>query len=94
MLSKKILNYYLKKLYNNNNENGKINIDYWKEFDNNSFHYKEKSTKIKDIKNILNNKQTNDLNKYKYVYISEVDFLDKITLFPKSTVFFLFKNQF
>jgi hypothetical protein len=73
-----------KKLYNNNNENEKINIDYCKQINKNSFNYKKIS-----IKNILNNKQKNDLNKYKYVYIPELGFFEKITLFPKSTIFFI-----
>ena len=79
------------KLYNNNY---KIDIDYCKQFDNNSFHYEEISTKIKDIKNIINNKQIKDLNKYKYVYISEIDYLEKIILFPKSTFFFCSRINF
>ena len=73
----------------NNHENEKINMDYCKQYANDSFHYKEIQSKIKDIKSIINSEQPTELNKYKYIYISEANYLENITLFQKSTIFFV-----
>lgn len=66
-----------------------LSIDKCKQYNSDSFYYRGKPTNIKDI---IDSKKTKNLNYYDSVYIPEIKYFDNITLFPKSTIFFVSNN--
>ncbi len=54
-------------------------------YDEDTFYYRGRPINIKDI---IDSNNINNIKTYKYVLIPEFKYLDNVTLFPKSTVFF------
>ena len=74
-------------IFNNNIDTQLIYTSYCKLYNHKLFTYRGRPTNIKDI---INTKTKEDYSNYKYVYISELKYLDKVVEFPKSTIFFTF----
>lgn len=70
-------------------DNNILSFYYCKEYNISSFNYQGRPT---DIKEILNSENKNDLSEYKYVSIKELEYLEKVVLFPKSTIFFIYEK--
>ena len=74
------------KLFKKEIETKFLYMDHCKQYDKKTFYYKGRPHNMKDI---LESKKRKDLSKYKYVYIPEIKYFDNVTLFPKSTIFFV-----
>ena len=79
----------LDRLFKNNYETEDLSMGYCRQYEEDSFYYKGKPENIKDI---LSSKKNNNLEKYKYVYISDKNYLKNVTLFPHSTKFFVLES--
>ena len=79
----------LDKLFKNNYEIEDLSMKYCPQYDEDSLLFKGKPENIKDI---LNSNKNNNLEKYKYVYITDKKYLKEVTLFPHSTKFFVLES--
>ena len=68
----------------NDTETEILYFTYCKNLSEDTIHYRGRLTNIIDI---IDSNNINDINKYKYVFIPELKYLDNVTLFPKTTVF-------
>ena len=76
----------LDRLFKNNYEIEYLSKRYCPQYEEDSLLFKGKPENIKDI---LNSNKNNNLEKYKYVYITDRKYLKDVTLFPHSTIFFV-----
>ena len=79
----------IEQIFNNNLDFQSLNTVHCKIYNYNMLTYRGRPTNIKDI---INMKNKEDYSDYKYVYISDLQYLDKVVEFPKSTIFFTFSK--
>ena len=80
----------LDRLFKSYYDSRALEIEYCRQYKTNSFYYKGRPDNIKDI---LDSKRGKDLSNYKYVYISDIKYLEDVTAFPKSTIFFVLDSM-